>query len=200
MLLPTLACYSGCFFTANGCFWSPQNWYPQLKCQWLRYCLTVSLTVIQFIYGCRDNGCIRIPRVSWWHGGFSDASVLTGWGGTHKHQVTPEAPTKSSCEAVCHGTARLSPPHCHSNLPGSTPVCACAARHLSTRVTRGRNKTTARTKWDLAISANTSQPEPTNGRAEGGRWRRESVLDNIISVWARFRNSQICKHPVLWHV
>lgn len=173
------------FYTANAYFWSPQNFY------------TVSLTVIQCMYVCWGNGRIKIPCVSWWHGGFADRSVLTGWNQTHRHQDTPEAQTESSSEAVCHGTARLSPlPPCHSNLPGSTPVWACAARHLSTCVTRSRNKTTARTKWDLAISANTSQPEPTNRLAGGGRHSRESVLDNIISVWAWFsdnsENIQFC--------
>lgn len=145
------------FYTANAYFWSPQNFY------------TVSLTVIQCMHVCWGNGRIKIPCMSWWHGSFADRSVFTGWNQTHRHQDTPEAQTESSSAAVCHGTARLSPlPPRHSNLPGSTPVWACAARHLSTCVTRGRNKTTARTKWDLAISANTSQPEPTNRLAGGG--------------------------------
>lgn len=86
------------FYTANASFWSPRNFH------------TVSPTVIQFMYVCWGHGRIRIPCVSWWHGGFADRSVLTGWNQTHRHQDTPEAQTVSSSEAVCHGTAHLRPP------------------------------------------------------------------------------------------
>ena len=88
----------------------------------------------------------------------------------------PEWSLSPSC------SAESSP--CHSTLLGSIPVWVYAGRHLSTRVTHSRNKTKACTTWELAISANTSQPARRNrmgdNREENGI--KEKIILNCVSI------------------
>lgn len=70
---------------------------------------------------------------------------------------------------------------CHSTLLGYIPVWVYAGRHLSTCVTHSRNKTKARTKWELAISANTSQPAQRNRAGDGRKQRKKMHCKTFLS-------------------
>lgn len=82
----------------------------------------------------------------------------------------PEWSLSPSC------SAESSP--CHSTLLGSIHVWVYAGRHLSTCVTHTRNKTKARTMWELPISANASQPAQRNRLND-----RKNTLKSQSFLW-----------------
>lgn len=145
--------------------------------------VSVTVSVVQSMHVYGDNKCIVIPCMRWRHRGISDTSVLTGCNRAHRHHDTPEQNQLWSSLSR-HGSSESSPLLLRSTeiYPCLGPCCEASVNMCNTL--QEQNYSTYQVGFSYQCQYFSTWT--TNRLAEGGRWRRESILDNVITVWAWF--------------